>query len=95
MAVKRGYIYSCPFGNNKFTSQEGDEFVVVLSAKFGKSDKECLVARVQEAGLEWKADIDHVYTVVSSTLKEYRPPLTESQINDAKKALMKQIEKPI
>jgi hypothetical protein len=93
MAVKRGYIYSCPFGNNGFTSEKGDLFVVVLAAKFGNSDKECLVARVQEAGLEWKADIDHVYTVVSGTLKEYRPPFTEDKINDVKKALVKQIEK--
>ncbi|MEV4053325.1 hypothetical protein AB0J55_19220 [Amycolatopsis sp. NPDC049688] len=90
--VKSGHFYLCPFGSNGFTSQTGKEVVLVLAAKFGKADKECLVARAQEVNSEWKVDLDHVYTVVSGTLEEYPSPLDDRKLREIRKALSRQIE---
>ncbi|SEF34998.1 hypothetical protein SAMN05421837_107683 [Amycolatopsis pretoriensis] len=91
MAVKRGFIYKCPFGSNGFTSRKGDEVVVVLVEKYGDGGKECLVAGARQNGPTWEADLDHVYTVVSDKLKGVQPLLSDRDVVEAKKHLGERI----
>lgn len=90
MAVKRGVVYTCPFGTNGFTSREGNEAVVVLVEKLGK---ECLVALVKESGSGWEVDYDHIYTVVPEKLKPCRQPRSEQEVVVVKKKLGEHIIK--
>lgn len=90
MAVKRGFVYKCPFGSNAFTSRKGEETVVVLVEKLGK---ECLVALVEESGSEWVVDYDHIYTVVPGKLKPCPEPFPGSKVDEVKKSLGEHIRK--
>jgi hypothetical protein len=88
--VFRGFVYTCTFPKDGFTSLSGDQEVVVLIPDFGKG--ESLVALVPK-GRNRVPDPEHVYTVVTTKLTPLQIPIEESFVKSASQKLAGRISR--
>ena len=82
--VTRGFVYTCKFPKDGFTSLSGDLEVVVLIPDFGKG--ESLVALVSNVRKR-EPDPKHVYTVLTTKLDPLQIAIDDSFVRRASQEL--------
>lgn len=88
--MSRGFVCTCKFPKDGFTSLGGDQEVVVLIPDFGRG--ESLVALVSN-GRKREPDPKHVYTVLTTKLTPLQIQIDESFVKSASQELAGRISK--